>query len=99
MKAQYLRLQELVVFGEGTINLSGRRLVLHSIDALPSSERTWLNWSVQSRPGAFSRVSDISGACRQRGGDEAEDARSGKHEVLPGEYAVFVTEIRERLTS
>jgi len=33
MKAQDLRLQELVVFGEGTINLHGRRLVLHSIDA------------------------------------------------------------------
>jgi len=33
MKAKDLRLKELVAFGDGVIDLHGRRLVLHSIDA------------------------------------------------------------------
>ena len=33
MRADALKLEELVTFGQGAINLQGRRLVLHSIDA------------------------------------------------------------------
>lgn len=37
MKASQLRLEELVGFGEGRIDLHGRRLVLHGIDAFAQS--------------------------------------------------------------
>mgnify|MGYP006286152941 CR=1 FL=1 len=53
MRSDDLRLNELVEFQEGRLDLHGRRLVLHSLDAFAQFRRDLVETVGGNRRGAF----------------------------------------------